>query len=117
MYETVETIFHALVSYAILLLELIGVIIIVYAAVRSLIGLFRRDVRAPLKLAQGIALALEFKMGGEVLRTVLVREWSELAILGAIIILRAGLMLLIHWEIKYEEAHAALAEQETPPKP
>ena len=38
-----------------------------------------------LNLAQGIALALEFKMGGEVLRTVVVREWSELGILGAII--------------------------------
>ena len=52
---------------------------------------------------QGIALALEFKMGGEVLRTVVVREWSELGILGAIIVLRAMLTFLIHWEIKNEK--------------
>ena len=54
-------------------------------------------------LAKGIALALEFKMGGEVLRTVIVREWSELAILGAIILLRGALTFLINWEIKNEE--------------
>ena len=51
----------------------------------------------------GIALALEFKMGGEVLRTVVVREWAELGILGAIIVLRGALTFLIHWEIKNEE--------------
>ena len=54
-------------------------------------------------LAQGIALALEFKLGGEVLRTVVVREWAELGILGAIILLRATLTFLIHWEIKNEK--------------
>jgi uncharacterized membrane protein len=37
------------------------------------------------------------------LRTVVVREWSELGILGAIIALRAALTFLIHWEIKNEE--------------
>ena len=58
-----------------------------------------------LTLAKGIALALEFKLGGEVLRTVIAREWSELAILGAIIVLRGALTFLIHWKIKTEEAH------------
>ena len=65
----------------------------------------QRDSHVRLTLAKGIALALEFKLGGEVLRTVIVREWSELAILGAIIALRGALTLLIHWEIKTEEAN------------
>lgn len=52
-----------------------------------------------------IALALEFKLGGEVLRTVIVREQAELIILGAIILLRGALTFLIHWEIKVEESH------------
>ena len=56
-----------------------------------------------LELAQGITLALSFKMGGEVLRTVVVREWRELGILGAIIVLRTALTLLLHWEIKNEK--------------
>jgi len=58
-------------------------------------------------LAQGIALALEFKLGGEVLRTVIVREWNELLILGGIILLRGALTFLIHWEIKNEESRMA----------
>ncbi|MCD8001692.1 MAG: DUF1622 domain-containing protein [Oscillospiraceae bacterium] len=62
-----------------------------------------RDEGLRLALAQGIALALEFKMGGEVLRTIVVREWSELGILGAIILLRGLLTFLIHWEIKNEK--------------
>ena len=56
-----------------------------------------------LDLAHGTALALTFKMGGEVLRTVVVREWQELGILGAIIVLRAALTIMLHWEIKSEE--------------
>ena len=49
------------------------------------------------------ALALEFKLGGEVLRTVITRDRDELFILGAIILLRGVLTFLIHWEIKNEE--------------
>ncbi|MBP5670009.1 MAG: DUF1622 domain-containing protein, partial [Lachnospiraceae bacterium] len=40
--------------------------------------------------------------------TVVVRDWAELGILGAIIMLRAALTFLIHWEIKNEKK--ALAE-------
>ena len=57
-----------------------------------------------LKLAKGMAMGLEFKLGSEILRTVLVRELSEIMIVGAIILLRAALTFLIHWEIKNEEA-------------
>ena len=55
-------------------------------------------------IGKGIALALEFKLGGEVLRTAIVREYSELITLGAIILLRGALTFLIHWEIKNEES-------------
>ena len=66
---------------------------------------FKHNEHLRLELAQGIALALEFKLGGEVLRTVIVREWTELLILGAVIALRGVLTLLLHWEIKVEEEH------------
>lgn len=49
-------------------------------------------------------MALEFKLGGEILRTVVVRDLKEIALVGAIILLRAALTFLIHWEIKNEEA-------------
>lgn len=100
----IESVFEVIVQLGTLLLECAGVGIVLVTAIQCIIGMFKRDQHVRLKLAQGIALALEFKLGGEVLRTVIVRDWSELAILGAIILLRGALTFLIHWEIKNEEA-------------
>ncbi len=86
-----------------IIMEMFGVLILVYSAIKCFIGWIKKDNNIRLALAQGIALALEFKLGGEVLRTVVVREWAELGILGAIILLRGLLTFLIHWEIKNEK--------------
>lgn len=43
------------------------------------------------------------------LRTVLARDWNELAILGAVIALRGALTVLLHWEIKNERQEGRLA--------
>jgi len=101
----VEGIFSIIVQYGIILLECAGVMILMSTAIKSIQGYIKHDPDVRLALAKGIALALEFKLGGEVLRTVVVREWSELLILGAVILLRGALTLIIHWEIKNEESH------------
>ena len=101
--EGMEELLYDAVQICTMLMELFGVSVLVYTAVRCFYGWIRRETGIRLALAQGIALALEFKLGGEVLRTVVVREWTELGILGAIIILRGLLTFLIHWEIKNEE--------------
>jgi Predicted membrane protein len=106
--EVVESLFHIIVEAGIIMLEFAGVGILLVTAVKCIIHLFQHDPNVRLSLAQGIALALEFKLGGEVLRTVIAREWSELAILGAIIALRGALTFLIHWEIKTEESKIEL---------
>ncbi len=98
--------FDYVVEYCILLIELIGVGVLLWSVLRALISLLRRKKMLRLELAEGIALALEFKMGGELLRTVIVREWTELLILGAVIALRAALTFLIHWEISLEKKNA-----------
>ena len=98
-----ESILNFIVQICTILLELFGVIVLVYTAVKCFIQWIHHDSKLRLDLAQGIALSLEFKMGSEVLRTVVVREWSELGILGAVILLRGLLTFLIHWEIKNEE--------------
>lgn len=85
------------------LTELAGIAILLFTVAKCIVDLIRKHDNVRLDLAEGIALALEFKLGGEVLRTVIVREWSELLILGAIIALRAALTFLIHWEIHNEE--------------
>ena len=102
--NNIELCLTFIVDFGTILLELFGVIVLIFTAIKSFIRWFRRDVKLRLYLAQGIAISLEFKMGREVLRTVVVREWSELGILGAVILLRGLLTFLIHWEIKHEEA-------------
>ena len=112
IYELVEQYFDIFIKYIVLLIELIGTIILIYAVVSAIIGLFKHHKHVRLKLAEGIALALEFKIGGELLRTVIVRNWEELLILGAIILLRAALTFLIQWEIKIERKSGTLTDEQ-----
>lgn len=112
VYELVEQYFDVFIKYVVLLIELIGTIILIYAVVSAIIGLFKHHKHVRLKLAEGIALALEFKIGGELLRTVIVRNWEELLILGAIILLRAALTFLIQWEIKIERKSGNLTDEQ-----
>ncbi len=100
VYQKVLSVFTIVIEYLVLAVELVGVVVLVVTVIRAIIGLAKRDKKVKLDLAEGIALALQFKMGGELLRTVIVREWSELLILGAVILLRAALTVLIQWEIK-----------------
>ena len=106
LYSVLENGFEWLIAYAILLIEFIGVSVLMISVVRGVIGLVLHKEHVRLKLAEGIAPSLEFKMGGELLRTVSVREWNELLILGAVILLRAALTFLIHWEIGLETKKA-----------
>ena len=100
IFEQISGIFDLVVNYLILIVEFIGIVILIYAVVSAVIGLIRRQPHTRLKLAEGIALALEFKMGGELL------------ILGAIILLRAALTFLIQWEIKIERKNGSLTDSQ-----
>ncbi|MBQ3157929.1 MAG: DUF1622 domain-containing protein [Clostridia bacterium] len=111
-----EEIVHFAAEIGITLTELAGIAILLITVVKAIIGYFRKVDNLRLDLAEGIALALEFKLGGEVLRTVIVREWTELLILGAIIALRGALTLLIHWEISVEEKRDKHMREDQKPK-
>lgn len=106
--ELLETTLHAFVNFAMLLFEYIGVLVITFAGIQGIINYIKREPDTRLALAQGLAMGLEFKLGSEILRTVVVRSLSEIAIVGSIIALRAVLTILIHWEIKNEESEKHL---------
>ena len=89
------------------------IVAMLVTAVKCLIQYVRGREHVRIELAEGISLALLFKMGGEVLRTVIVRTWDELAILAAIIVIRSMLTFLLHWEIKGEKAPEAAAEAQS----
>lgn len=98
-----ETFLTYIIGFSVIILELFGVIVLISTALKCFIQWIRHSESLRLDLAKGIALSLEFKLGSEVLRTVIVRDWSELGILGAVIVLRGLLTFLIHWEIRQEE--------------
>lgn len=110
LYMNLESSFNLFVQYCILIVEIIGVFVLIATVIRAVWQLLKKDPHARLNLAKGIALSLEFKLGSEVLRTVIAREKSELIILGAIIVLRGLLTFLIHWEIKTEEQRSESQE-------
>lgn len=101
--QILEYALHNIVEIAILLFEFIGVGIIIFSGIRGFYLYLRRSPSTKLTLAKGLAMGLEFKLGSEILRTVVVREWTEIATVAGIIALRAALTFLIHWEIKEEE--------------
>jgi len=93
------------------IIEIMGIVVITIGACKAFFFYFvdsfkKSNHKIKIELGNSLALALEFKMGAEILKTVVVREMTELIILGVVIVLRAILAFLIHWEIKNEKKEA-----------
>ena len=99
------------------ILELIGIVIIIVGSFRALILLIKRMIeKKPFHVAtdlgKALSLALEFKMGAEIIKTVIIHNLEELAILGIVIVIRALLAFLVHWEMHlYEKAEKKTLEE------
>lgn len=102
-YQSIVKIFEQIIQYSTLILECVGVAVLLFSAGKALVMLFCRKGNVRLTFAEGIALSLEFKLGGELLRTVMVESWEELLTIGGIILLRAAMTFLIQWEIRIEK--------------
>lgn len=86
-------------------LELIGILIIIYGSIKALTIFFKDGMDlsnslVKITLGEALSLSLEFKLGAEIIKTVIVRDLNELIILGFVVVLRIVLTLLIHWEVK-----------------
>lgn len=103
MLDILHEILNEIVAYGIILFEFFGVGILLFSCFRGILHYIRRMPDTRLKLAKGLEMGLEFKLGSEILRTVAVRDFSEILIVASIIALRALLTFLIHWEIRNEE--------------
>ena len=98
---------EVIASITIHILELMGIVIIIIGAIKAfytfiLNMITKRNIPVKVELAKSLTLALEFKLGAEILKTVIVRSLDEMYILAAIILLRAILAFVIHWELKSE---------------
>ncbi len=103
-----ESALHYIAKFTVYTLELIGIAIVILGSAKAIIQAFRaarnkQSKNLVITLGKALALALEFKMGAEIINTVIIRDLRELAVLAVIIALRAILAILIHWEIKNEK--------------
>jgi uncharacterized membrane protein len=110
--EYLHEVLNHIVDYAILFFEFMGVLVLIFAGVRGIVSYFYKNPLTRLNLAKGMAMGLEFKLGSEILRTVIVRDFTEILTVAGIVVLRATLTFLIHWEIKNEEAHHDFKEKQ-----
>lgn len=118
-----EKIIFDILYYVIWVIEIVGICIVVFGTFNALFKMFQdkfKDIKAKKKkgesvklvLANYLALGLEFMMAAEILKTVTInREFAEIMILGAIVILRTAMSLLIYWELSYEEKKETLIEK------
>ena len=107
-----QSVLHFFAEIVVHTLELIGISIIIFGSVRTLVQLFtkkKKHINITIELGKALSLALELKMGAEIVNTVIIRDLGELAILAIVIALRAVLAILIHWEIQNEKKAEALS--------
>jgi uncharacterized membrane protein len=106
----IEHVIEEGVTYIIHLLEAMGILVILIGAVKAFIRYCKNAFRfsdhdLKVDLAKALAFALEFKLGSEILKTVIIRTLDEMYILASIIALRTILTFVIHWEIEYDTKH------------
>lgn len=94
------------------LLEVMGIVIVLIGAITAFyiyIKSILTNKEYPIKytFANNLAMALEFKLAGEILKTVLIKSIDELWIIAAVSLLRGFLALLIYWEMKNEKSETS----------
>ena len=102
-----EGIVHYIAEIVVCTLEFIGIIIVVLGSLRALatygISIKKKQpTNIVIGLGRALSVALEFKMGAEIVNTVIIRDLRELAVLVIVILIRALLAFIIHWEMKLE---------------
>lgn len=104
--HAIEELLSSVILLAVHMLEVFGAVIILYAGTNIFVRFLKtsKDGReARLTFARFLVFGLEFKLAGEILRTVIVRTLNEVIILASVIALRAVLNLIVHWEIRQEK--------------
>lgn len=103
-----EKLINDYLPFFINLLELMGITIVLIGSFKAfylyILSLFK-DYKIPVKsrLANTLATGLDFKLGAEILKTVLIKNINELWIVAAVSLLRGFITFVIYWEMKNED--------------
>lgn len=104
-----ETLFNTTLPILIKIFELMGIVILVIG-VFSAFFKYMKDLKKKEKtsikydLANSLVTALDFKLAAEILKTVIIRNMTELALVGTIFILRVVMTFVLERELKIEES-------------
>jgi uncharacterized membrane protein len=116
IYHAFEYFVQDFTKIMIVALELVGLLIIIYSSLMTLSRFVKlkyqqtsTDIR--IRLGRGISFALMFYLGAEILRLILIREYKDLFIVGAIIVLHVIVSVLIAWEVSHS-IHVMKEERE-----
>ncbi|MBE6641096.1 MAG: DUF1622 domain-containing protein [Ruminococcaceae bacterium] len=112
-----ELLLRYIAQISICTLELVGIMIIIVGSAKTFYLTIKRirkkqPVSIVIELGKSLSLALEFKMGAEIINTVIIRDLKELGILAVVIVIRALMAVLIHWEVKMEKKNHLMSEPE-----
>ena len=100
LHHVIEIVLPVIIS----ILEIMGIFVVVWSALHAFWeyiqnSFMKKNLDIQSNLAKGLATGLEFKLAAEILKTVLIQNMDELYILGAVILLRALMSILIHFEM------------------
>lgn len=109
----VEGLIKGLTLYLARFVEASAALVIGIASLRSLGSYFLNLARGPsagipkeeirLALGRSLALALEFELGADILKTAVAPTWNDIGLLAAIAVLRTGLNYFLEQELRNAE--------------
>ena len=105
MIETAEHVLDLIIHCGVLALEIVGAALILYRSALAVISLFRKKGAGCHKcLTEGITTGLSFLLASEVLKTIIDQDWTFIGMTCAILLMRAAISILVHWESRTKEA-------------
>lgn len=103
MHLALKSYFLNIVNDSIFVVEAVGVVILLLYAIRALVAIFKSVHTCKRLLSEGITTALSFLLVGEVLKTIIAPDWKDIGMTCVILLMRAAVTVLLHWERKHEE--------------
>lgn len=101
---------YGLANYIVLTLDLFGIVTVLLGAIKCIVLLVKNKLnflkKEPLLIfANSLALAMEFKLGSEIIKTMMVKTLEEILTLASVVAIKIVLSVVIHMEIKNAQEH------------
>lgn len=98
------------VHYVAYTLEFVSIIIVAYSAVTTLIKYLMSkfeftNKQAKIEFSRALEMALAYMLGAEILKSLIAHSKEQLIILAALVLLRAAIALIIHFETEADAKH------------